>query len=234
MKGLKLICEVCGHRAESVFCGLAGSHLTKLNREKSVHEYQRNQVIFYEGNQPFAIYCIYSGKVKLYKVGRKSEPLVIRLLGPGEIMGYRALFANEPYAATAEAVETTVICTISKQTLLDLLHQSPDLALRLLSKMAQQLRISEDEMLVLAQESVRQRTARLILFCCGDEKGEPGVSFKCPLSHTEMAQMIGTTPETFSRTLNYLAKRKFIRLSSTVIYIENPSALRVLAYGSSV
>lgn len=220
---------VCGQRPKGIFCTLAGSHLTRLDREKTVHEYQRGQVIFYEGNPAGAIHCIYSGRVKLYKTGPKGDYQIIRLLGPGEIMGYRALLANEPCAATAEAVEPTTICTISKETLFDLLRQSSELAFQLLTKLAKELRVSEEQELVIAQETVRQRTARFLLFCCGGEKPKVGEPLKCPLSRAEMAQMVGTTPETFSRTLRYFALRGILRVTRWEIFIENPAALELLS-----
>src|SRR5574341_1552620 len=209
MKKPDIRCEVCGHRAESIFCSLAGSHLEQLDREKMVHKYEKGEVVFYEGTPASTVHCIYSGRVKLYKSGPKGEDQVIRLLGPGEIFGYRALLAEEPFAATAEAVETTVICAITKQTLFDLLKHSQDLTMRLLAKLASELKTSEEQMLAMAQETVRQRTAKLLLFLGegNKHKYKAGSPLNVPLMRNEMAQMVGTTPETFSRTLRQLAAK---------------------------
>ncbi len=236
MNQLNLKCGVCGQLPSSIFCSLAGSHLDKLDREKTVHEYEKGQVIFSEGDLGQAIHCIYSGKVKLYKLGPKDEEQIIRLLGPGEVLGYRALLAHEPCAATAQALESTIICSISKPTFLELLRQSPDLVLKLLSKMARELRISEELALSLAQESVRQRTAHLLLFL---SEGNPAQAksdrpIRVPLKHKDMAQMIGTSPETLSRTLHYLERRGIVRLTRSEIYIQNLSALQLLAPKSSL
>lgn len=231
MKPKDLCCFDCGQQANTIFRSLPRSLLARLEREKTVHEYQRGQIIFYEGDQPFVLYCIYSGRVKLYKVGRKAEPYVIRLLGLGEIMGYRALLANEPYAATSEAVEPAIICTISKETLFDLLKKSPELTFSLLAKLIVELRTSEEQILSLVQESVRQRTARLLLSFLegGGEKNKKETRIEVPLSRNEMAQMVGTTPETFSRTLHYFAKRGILRLTRSEILLTNLSALEILA-----
>ena len=235
MNQMNFKCDVCGHRAQSIFCSLAGSHLAKLDQEKIVHNYEKGQIIFYEGNPTYGIHCLYSGRVKLYKKGPKDEEVIIRILGPGEIMGYRALLANEPCAATAEALEPSIICSISKQTFLELLRMSPDLALRLLSKMAKELRISEEQTLSLAQESVRQRTVHLLLFLLegNAKKVKPDEPIKLQLMRKDMAQMIGTTPESLSRTLNYLAKRGILRLTHSGIYVHDLSALKRLVPDSS-
>lgn len=227
------ICDICGHRAQGIFCNLVGSHLARLDREKTVHEYQRGQVIFYEGNPPLGIYCICSGRVKLYKMGREVKPQVIRLLGPGEIMGYRALLANEPCSTTAQAIETATICVISKQTLFDLVKELPELAFRLLAKLGHELGVAEEQMMHLTQESVRQRTARLLLFLLegSRNKQERETQIKVPFLRREMAEMIGTTPESLARTLRNFAQRGLILLKSSQIYVNNLGALEKVAYG---
>lgn len=224
-------CTVCGREARGIFCVLAGGHLQRLDREKSVHTYERGEAIFYAGNPALAVYCVSSGRVKLYKLGRRGEEQVIRLLGAGEMTGYRALLADEPYAATAEAIERTVVCTISRRTLLALVHDSPELALKLLAKMAQELRRSEELMVSRTEDPVRVRTAQLLLWLCGNSHdGVPGpVRVSVPLRRVEMAQMIGTTPETLSRTLHQFAERGFLELSRVEIFLLDHTGLRKVA-----
>ncbi|HXF49295.1 MAG TPA: Crp/Fnr family transcriptional regulator [Verrucomicrobiae bacterium] len=234
MKANEILCKVCGDDQGSIFSGLAGEHLERLEREKIVRHYGRGESVFYEGEEVAAIYQVCSGLLKLFKTGRRKEELVIRLLGPGDVTGYRALLAGEPYAATAEAGEPSTVCAISKETFLGLLRRSPELSLSLLSKMAREMRHSEDQMVAMAQESVRQRTARLLLFLHGGqvgklEKYKPGEPVEVPLLHKEMAEMIGTTPETFSRTLHALARRGIIRVTKAKIFIENPAALETIS-----
>gem|GEM_PF-142601 len=230
----KADCKICGDGEGSIFCGLAGEHLERLEREKIVRSYDRGESVFYEGAEVSAIYQVCSGLLKLFKTGRRKEQLVIRLLGPGDVTGYRALLAGESYAATAEAIEPSTVCSVSRDTFLSLLRGSPELSLSLLSKMAREMRLSEEQMVAMAQESVRQRTARLLLFLHGGrigriEKYRPGESVEVPLLHKEMAEMIGTTPETFSRTLHALARRGIIRLTKAKIFIENPAALETIS-----
>lgn len=217
-----------------MFCVLAGKHLERLDHEKSVHTYERGEAIFYAGNPPLGVYCVYSGRVKLYKLGRRGEEQVIRLLGAGEMTGYRALLAEEPYAATAEAIERTVICMISRPTLIALVRESPDLALHMLSKMARELRRSEELMVSRTEDPVRVRTAQLLLWLCGGSRDGAAapVHITVPLRRGEMAQMIGTTPETLSRTLHQFARRGFLQLSRVDISVLDLVGLRKIAHRS--
>ncbi len=138
-------CTACAARSRGLFSSLTGAQLLKLDRTKTAHEYSRGQVIFYEGNPPLAVYCISSGVVKLYKTGKRDKKVVIRLLGAGETLGFRAVIANEPYAATAEAAEKTTVCAIPREIFDEVIRNDTDTAFRLISKLAAELRISEDE-----------------------------------------------------------------------------------------
>ena len=226
-------CSTCGARDQGLFCSLTGSHLLKLDRQKTAHEYQRGQIIFYEGNPPLAVYCVYSGVVKLYKAGKNDKRVLIRLLGPGEIIGYRALVADEPYAATAEAVETATICTISRDTLESVLADDFEITMRLMAKLATELRVSEEQMVTRTQDPVRQRTARFLIWLLENlqHPSKKSSAISVPLLREEMAQMIGTTPETLSRILREFANQGLINLDRKNIEVAKLRPLRRLAGG---
>lgn len=232
MTSHEIHCAICGQRALGVFCGLAARHIEILDREKTVYEYDRGQTLFYEGHRASLVYSIYSGRVRLFKIGRKDEETTIRLLGPGDIVGYRAMLANEPYAATAEAVEASTVCAISQETIFSLLRQSPELAFEMLARLARELRTSEDQLISLLQESVKQRTARLLLWLSKKSGSSGSDSIDIPLRRKELAQMVGATPETLSRTLRQFADRGLIELTRSKILIRNALPLQRLAHSA--
>jgi CRP-like cAMP-binding protein len=229
MLSTHLSCKTCGYKPEGIFCSIAGVHLDALDNMKSVHNYRRGQIIFYEGNPSLAVYCVYDGRVKLLKSGRKGNEEAIRLLGPGEILGYRALVADEPYAATAQAVEPSTVCAIPKDGFLKLLREHRDVAFRLMSKLARELRISEEQMINRTQDSVAQRTAAFLLniFSRGLSDFQDGSTMTIPLTRIEIAQIIGTSPETLSRTLKDLRKKGIIETKGTEFRILNTRMLKL-------
>ena len=132
MKKIAKDCQLCQIRSSAVFNSMNEKEVDQLNEGKTVHEYRRGQVIFYEGNPSLAIYCVHSGMVKLFKTGYSDEEFVIRLLGPGEIIGFRALLSDEPFAATAQAVSDTQVCIISKENFMSVLNSSKELLLKII------------------------------------------------------------------------------------------------------
>lgn len=214
-----------------MFAVLNMDQLERLDQVKSVREYRRGDVVFYENTPSFALYCVCSGWVKLYKVGSRAERQVIRLLGPGDIMGHRALLANESYSATAEVLETSIVCTIPKEPFLKMLLESPPLSLNVMGRLAQELRISEEQLLILSQKSVQQRAAQMLLLLKrkSSQRDDKCVDLRIPLRRNEMAQMIGTTPESLSRTLRHLAKRGILRVTRMDLCILDAEALERIA-----
>jgi len=224
----EIYCALCDLRSSGLFGALEEELLDQVDKAKTVHSYQARQVIFHEGTPPLAIYCIRTGRVKIFRSTNRGEEQVIRILGPGDTFGHRPLLANEPYAASAEAIEETEICVLPKQVLLALLAQSPKLAFELLKRLSKELRVSEDLLLELSQRTVKQRSAGLLLMFlehCG-ERVEEGVRLAIPIQRKEMAQMVGTTPETFSRTLHDLAEAGVIILSRSEIVVRSETSLR--------
>jgi CRP-like cAMP-binding protein len=116
-----------------------------------------------------------------------------------------------------------------------ILRESPELALRLLGKLATELRVSEDQMVQRAVESVPQRTARFLLWLHdAHPRAADGVRFDSVLRREDIAMAIGTTPETLSRTLHDLKRRRIISLERRAIRVHEPAALRRLARGKGL
>jgi CRP/FNR family transcriptional regulator len=224
-------CAVCYARTGGLFQGLSEDLLKKLEERKSVRDYKRGQIIFSQGDPAQSLYCVHFGLVKLSKIGGLGEETVIRLLGPGQIAGYRPILADEPFAASAEALERTRICMIPRATFRFILQNSTEIAYRLLVKLARELKESEEQWLARAQETVPQRMAHLLLALAAESRGTfAGQNVPVlKLRRVDMAKVIGTTPETISRNLRLFKEKGFISLSRTALSLRNPLGLQKIA-----
>jgi CRP/FNR family transcriptional regulator, polysaccharide utilization system transcription regulator len=220
-------CAVCKTRSTGLFCGLPAQARDRLEQGKTTHAFRRGQPVFYAGSSSQNLFVVRSGRVKVFRTWRGGEEQVLRLLGPGELLGYRPLLANEPYVASAEAVEDSTLCIIPAATVRELLRDVPGLALELLAKLARELRLSEDLMMDLIYRPIRQRAARLLLRLLEDNRDgdEPAVIQSQHFRRQDMARMIGTTPETFSRTLRGFAQRGLVTLTRDRICIRDQALL---------
>jgi CRP/FNR family transcriptional regulator len=210
-------------------------HLERLERAKVERLYARGDFVFREGDAADAIFCLQRGAVKVYKLGQAGEEVAIRLLGSGALMGYRPMLAQDSFAASAVALDDSTICTIPSSLALSILRESPDLALQLLGKLATELRVSEEQMVQRAVESVQQRTARFLLWLYESAAADDsGTTFVSILRREDMATAIGTTPETLSRTLHDLERRRIIELDRRSIRVRRIDTLRRMALDGTV
>ncbi|MDO8519160.1 MAG: Crp/Fnr family transcriptional regulator [Deltaproteobacteria bacterium] len=224
---VRLECSTCASRLLGVLCNLEEKAIKECDQHKTTNTYKKGQVIFYEGNQSYGLYCIFSGRIKLYKSGLDGKQQIVRLAGPGDLLGYRSLFSGEPYHASAEALEDATICCVDRNAFFPVLAKSPELALNIIKKLSRELREAEDLATSIAQRSVRERMAELLLMLkeTYGSPGKKGVRINLELSREDMAEMIGITQETAIRLLSEFRQDGFIDVKDREITILNADKL---------
>ncbi len=210
-------CDKCKEFEESHFCSLDKGALSLLNKSKSRIEYKKNEVVFSEGELPKGLYCVGSGVIKVCRIDEEGREIISRIHKAGDILGYRALFANQPYQATAISHEASAVCFIPKDVISSLLS-SPGLAVRFLTQLSTELSRAEDRMAAIASMPVLPRIAQALIF------------FKSELPHSkwtrrDIAEWVGTTPETVIRSLSLLEQQGLIKQVGRSIDICEPQKL---------
>ena len=233
-RGPILHCDRCPLRPLGIFRRLSAELLRLVDLAKVPHVLGAGQILFDEGAPALAVHCICSGVVKVTKLGTQGEEQIIRVLCSGEVVGYRAVLAGEPYGATAQALEDTTVCTIPAQVLVGLIRRSPDFALDVLGMVAKELRISEEALIDLRRKSVRQRLAGalLLLSDARPQTSAPRRPAVIRLARRDLARLIATSPESVSRALQRLAAERSIACTRTEIRIISSPLLRRAAGGS--
>lgn len=228
--GAKTNCEICPSRLQGVFCDLSREDVRELARARTSNTYRKKSIIFYEGNPAMGIFCLNSGKVKIYKHGIDGQIQIVRLARGGDLLGYRALLSGEPYSATAEVIEEASICFLDKTMVMQMIRKNPSLSLRLLRKVSRELREAEERVLDLIQKPVPQRVAALLLSLqerFGETSAE-GIRLNIQLTREEMAEMIGTTAESLIRTLSEFRHKGLVEVDAHSVCIKNPRQLALL------
>lgn len=228
-----LHCESCGSRKLGIFCQLQGAAVRELDHHKVPNRYRRKQVLFYEGQAPTGLYCVSSGSVKLYKTGGDGRSLIVRTAKAGDLVGYRSLLAGESYHATAEMVEEGEVCFIDKATILSMMAHNPELAMEMIKKLSHELGESETKLREFSQKSVRERLAELLLIF-RDSVGKPsaggGTLLEQRLTREEIAQMLGSTPETVIRLLHSFQDENWLKLDGKKIILTDIPGLTRAAH----
>jgi CRP-like cAMP-binding protein len=185
--------------------------------------YQRNEEIFGEGEPAEYVYKVLSGSVRSYKLLTDGRRQINGFYLPGDIFG---LELSSDHSSSAEAVADCAILVVKRNTLLRGAERNNEIAWNLLSLTVSDLKRSRSHGLLLIK-SAQQRIAAFLLEMAERLAGNGAVEL--PMSRQDIADYLGLTIETVSRTLTQLAASSTIQLmASRQIVLRNRSALSAL------
>ena len=194
--------------------------------------YPRGAVVFREGDTARGVYILSSGRAKVSISSADGKKLIIRIAGPGDVLGLYAGLTGRPFEATAEMLEGGRVDFVSRQDLLNLIasQQSPGLdLLEVFSRQFSEL-VDHTRMLFLS-ESALEKLARLIMRWGRDfgEHTSDGIRVQILLTQEEIAQLIGASRETVTRLFSTLKRDQIISVKRDSMWIRDGAALASLA-----
>jgi CRP/FNR family transcriptional regulator, polysaccharide utilization system transcription regulator len=227
----EILCENCPSGFHKYFTKLDKADLLYLNEEKMTSFYKKGQMIYEQGQKPVGVYCVRDGKIKVFKNGQDGREHITRVVLPGEFLGLKALLSGNNHSVSSTAIEDSVICFISKTDFFQLMIKYPEFTRSLILILSKLLEEAETRMLSLAYKPVRERLAETILFLFNSFYPETNKSSKeyLNLTRMELANIIGTAPETVIRLLHEFREENLISIKGRKIYLANPSRLQTIA-----
>lgn len=192
-----------------VFAALPDSELAKIHEYTVERQVERGAFVFHEGDSGEGLHYVKSGRVKIIKATDDGREHIIKILGPGDIFAEVLLFNNQPYPATAAAVETSRVGMIRNSDLEKLILANNQLALQLIQALSQRLLYAQQKIKNLALSDVLSRTAEVLVRLSreqGQRQPDGSLLLTLDLSRQDLANLVGTTRETVTRTLSALKK----------------------------
>lgn len=224
-------CENCASKDKGIFCELEKVALSGVSHSKVTNTYKKGQVIFFQGNPPFGLYCINSGKIKLSRVGDDGKESIMRIASSGDVLGHRSLFSHENYTATATVIEDAAICFIDKKFIYKTIQEEPTVALNLIQKLSKEMGAAEARGASIAQKSVRERLAEFFLMMVKSygiqEKDRYKLDIK--LTREEIASIIGTASETVIRFITEFKEEGLIEQEGKTLFVLDLDGLSEIA-----
>jgi len=221
-------CQDCKSYNSSVFCNLDNDLLTNLNRNKSVFLFKKGQHVFTEGGRPLGAYCIIKGRVKIDKFGLNKDQIV-RIGSRSDLIGYRALIANEVYSATAEALEDTEVCFIPKSSFLYFINKDKEFSLELMRILSQDVKNAERNSMNIAQRTVMERLAEYLILMHEKLSKDANAQDVFSYSRKDLSDIIGCAPETLIRSLSALKNDEIISIVKKDIKVVDIQRLHRIA-----
>jgi len=225
-------CAACANRRPGWFCSLGSAVLADLELATSTISLPSQAALFAEGEDARCLYLICSGYLKLTAGRPENRHMIVRVAGPGSMLGLYAVLSHGVYEVSAESLTPAQLRPVERERFLSFLRNHKEAQLRAVQCICQEYRFAlQDACRIALAETVAARLARLLLEL-SHQIGEhtEGGEYRFPLllTHEEMASMTCTTRETVTRTLGQFRKDGWISIEDSNVTIHHPARLQGL------
>ena len=215
----------------SLFKGLDQDALQDVLDAATLVDVPKGGRFFDQGDEACAFYVLVWGRVKLLQLTPEGQQVVVRFLGPGELMGCKSLFGGQNYPGTTEAVEETRALKWDGETSGALMARHGQMAMNAMRTIGHRFNDAMNRNTEIATERVERRIARALLRLVrqAGRRTDEGVLIEFPLSRQDVAEMTGTTLYTVSRIMSGWEKQDLVELGRQRVVIKNPHGLVSIA-----
>jgi CRP/FNR family transcriptional regulator len=189
--------------------------------------------LFKEGDTKTYVYKVASGAVCIYKMLADGRRQIIEFAFEGDIIG---LGSAPLEACNAQAIVLTRLKCLPLATLLKAAKHDAKVALGLYEALAQELIATHEHLLCVGQRGATERLAAFLLILSrrNEVRGSDPETIKLPMTRVDIADFLGLTIETVSRTFSKLKSQGLIEIDqNTTIHLKNTDELKRLAEGGA-
>lgn len=201
-------CLSCEVRGQALFGALDAQALGEVHAHISSRETLAGQAVYAAGRKGAAVYTVRSGIVRFERFTQGGERRIVRLAGPGDLIGQEALLGR-PYAEDAVACTTAHLCRIPTTLVLQMAQQRYDLQQALWARWQQALEHTQDWVADLTTGPARRRVFKLLGRIAGFETGSDLIWLP---RRDEIGAMLDITMETASRIVSALRREGVLEL----------------------
>jgi len=188
-----------------------------LYENSNIVRFSKKDVIFRQSTRTSHIMIVFSGLVKIFKEGSTHRQIILKLALPGNYIGLLSVMGDQIHQYSASAVEDSDICFIDINAFRNIIIENGKFGLKLLGIISQEGLYIFKRLLSQAQKQLPGRIADVLLYFSHDVYNSP--KFTLPLTRRELAELAGTTKESFIRTLTEFKNDKIIKLNGSEVEI---------------
>jgi CRP-like cAMP-binding protein len=230
MSNINAHCRDCKTRYHGKLHGINDESLESIDSTRTCNIYKKGQRLIQEGTRPLGVYCIKSGKVKVFKLGQQGKEHITSILKEGDLVGYRAMLSDSLYHVSVEALEEVVACHIPREDFLKSFQSDKVLNNTLITELSAEVISLTNVITDIAQKPVRERTAATLVLLNtvyssnnGDSNGDLS---EINLTRESLANMVGTATETLIRIIHDFKEEELITTNGRKINIQDLKALQ--------
>lgn len=132
-------CNHCASRPERSFCAMSPEATRGFDQIKEQSVLGKGALLFAEGRPSRGVYILCEGRAKLSICAESGKRMMLRVAGPGEVLGLGATLSGENYEVTAELLEPTRVVFVRRKELLRFLRENPTLCMEVVRRLSEDL-----------------------------------------------------------------------------------------------
>ncbi len=206
---------------------LTESERVEIEANSNVVRYEKKEVIFRQNTRTSHIMCLKSGLVKIYKEGRNNRFIILKIAQEGEFIGLMSIYGSDMHQYSATAIQTSDICFVDIGVFNKILKSNGDFAQHIINQLSIDGLFIFDRLMSQSHKQLPGRIADVILYFV--EKVFKKNEFEFPLTRRELAELAGTTKESFIRTLAEFKNDKIIDLDGSFVRINSLKIIKTLS-----
>lgn len=199
---------------------LSDADLSLLFPLVQCRQVEKETPLFNEGDPANGVHFVLNGLVKVIRTSEDGREHILRLVQPGETFAEAVLFTGRPYPASAIAATDCEIAFLPTTALETAVKASPELAVRLIQTLADRLYLVQEKVKLLALDNVTERTVAILLALAREQnlpENNGIIELPWKLTRQELANLVGTTRETLTRTLSLMKKEGLVDFDERLI-----------------
>ena len=210
-----------------LFGGLLKEHITEIEKIAVDKNYNKGDVIFYDGDEGNGFYLIAAGSVSVYKLSPDGKEQILHIIKDGDTIGAVPVFSGKSFPANARALSKTHLLFFDRKKFIELITGKPNLIMNLLALLSMRLREFTIQVENLSLKEIPGRLASYLLYLAQEQENKNLV--KLNISKVQLANLLGTAPESLSRALSNMKTKKLIAEEGNSIRLLNRNQLEELA-----
>lgn len=206
---------------------LTNAELNKLYENSNSVSFKNKEVIIRQGTPVSHIMYVKKGYVKIFKEGRNSNYIILKIEKENNFLGMLSVFGNELHKYSVSSIDDTEIGFVDITVFKQVLQNNGKFSYQIISALSNYGLFIFDRLMSQSHKQLPGRIADVILYFSEEIYGS--TNFKFPFTRKELAELAGTTKESFIRTLTEFKNDKIIKLDGSSVEIVSMDNIRMLS-----
>jgi CRP/FNR family transcriptional regulator, dissimilatory nitrate respiration regulator len=210
-----------------LFGGLPEEHITEIEKIAVDKHFNKGDIIFYDGDDGLGFYLVATGSVSVYKLSTEGKEQILHIIKEGDTIGAVPVFSGQSFPANARAIAKSHLLFFDRKKFIRLITGKPNLTMNLLALLSARLREFTIQVENLSLKEIPGRLASYLLYLSQEQRKKDFI--KLTISKVQLANLLGTGPESLSRALGDMKTKKLIEERGADIRLMNRALLEELA-----